>query len=116
MSIFADSYEENSDFATMRQKVADVWIQKNAEMEAELLENKTETERVVDELQEQRKVLEEWENQKEPQPERTEAVIRNRQRLDEKNRYLNKTRVRRPLSIYQCPCTGKKSSGYPGIK
>ena len=35
------------------------------------------------ELDEIKTQLKEWENQKEPQPERTEAVIKNRNRLKE---------------------------------
>ncbi len=81
-STFAESYEETSDFAQVRQKVADVWIRKNTDIEAELSGNETEKETVEKELTEVKAELAEWENQKEPQPERSEAVIRNRQRLD----------------------------------
>ena len=84
LSTFADSYEERSDFAEVRQKVADVWIKGNAAIESELSANKTETEYAENELAEVKAELVEWENQREPKPERSEAVIRNRQRLDER--------------------------------
>lgn len=82
LSIFAESYEETSDFAEVRQKTADVWIRKNADIEALLSANKAEKETAEKELEEVKAELADWENQKEPQPERSEAVIRNRQRLD----------------------------------
>lgn len=44
--------------------------------------NKAEKETAEKELEEVKAELADWENQKEPQPERSEAVIRNRQRLD----------------------------------
>ena len=82
LSIFADAYKESSDFAEVRQRIADVWIKKNGEIEAELSVNDTESQNTKKELEEVRADLAEWENQKEPQPERSEAVIRNRKRLD----------------------------------
>ncbi len=82
LSIFADSYEETSDFAEVRQKIADVSIRKKTEIESGLIANQTERETTEKELEEVKAELAEWENQKEPKPERTEAVIRNRQRLD----------------------------------
>ena len=82
LSIFAESYEETSDFAEIRQKVADVWIGKKADVESGLSANRREKETAEKELEEVKAELVEWENQKEPQPERSEAVIRNRQRLD----------------------------------
>ncbi len=82
LSIFAESYEENSDFAEVRQKIADVWIGKNAEVESGISANRAEKETTERELEEVKAELSEWENQKEPQPERSEAVIRNRRRLD----------------------------------
>ena len=82
LSIFAEFYEENSDFAEVRQKIADVWIEKNAEVESGISANRAEKETTERELEEVKAELSEWENQKEPQPERSEAVIRNRRRLD----------------------------------
>ena len=82
LSTFAESYEETSDFAEVRQKIADVWIGKNADVESGISANRAEKEAAEKELEEVKAELTEWENQKEPQPERSEAVIRNRQRLD----------------------------------
>ena len=82
LSTFAEAYEETSDFAEVRQKIADVWIGKNADVESGISANRAEKETAEKELEEVKAELTEWENQKEPQPERSEAVIRNRQRLD----------------------------------
>ncbi len=82
LSTFAEAYEETSDFAEVRQKIADVWIGKNADVESGISSNRAEKETAEKELEEVKAELTEWENQKEPQPERSEAVIRNRQRLD----------------------------------
>ena len=70
----------------------------------ELKQNSPETELAEEKLNEVRNKLEEWENQKEPVPERSEAVICNRQRLDENidqmlmERHLNK-KARRFIDI-----------------
>ena len=55
---------------------------KNAEVESGISANKAEKETTERELEEVKAELSDWENQKEPQPERSEAVIRNRRRLD----------------------------------
>ena len=81
-STFAETYEETSDFAEVRQKVADVWIRKNTGIESELSVNREQKDTAEKDLKEVKADLAEWENQKEPQPERSEAVVRNRQRLD----------------------------------
>lgn len=83
LSSFADHYEEKSDFAEVRQKVADQWIEKKAQLETQLKANQGECDAAEAELQKMKAELSEWENQKEPQPERTEGVLKNRQRLDE---------------------------------
>lgn len=81
-SIFADSYGEESDFAQVRQQVADVWISRKNQVESALAltdamfkEKQKEQAQVEDELKE-------WENQKEPVPFREESTIQNRARLD----------------------------------
>ena len=79
---FAETYDETSDFAKVREKAANVWIGKKSVVEAEISANKAEREAAEKELAEVKAELAEWENQKEPQPERSEAVLRNRQRLD----------------------------------
>ena len=43
LSIFAETYKESSDFAEVRQRIADVWIKKNGEIESELSVNDTES-------------------------------------------------------------------------
>ena len=52
LSTFAESYEETSDFAEVRQKIADVWIAKNADIESGLSANKAEKETTERELEE----------------------------------------------------------------
>ena len=83
LSTFADTYEENSDYAVVRQKAADQWIKKQSKIETQINSILLEQETAKTELDEAKTELSEWENQKEPQPQRSEAVIRNRQRLDE---------------------------------
>lgn len=82
-SIFAEDYNETSDLAEVRQKAADIWIKNKAEIESARSLKKSEIEILKDELTEVKTELSEWEHQKEPQPERSEAVRCNRKRLDE---------------------------------
>lgn len=85
LSNFADSYGENSDFADIRQKVADVWIRTKTKIETDLEKSRLEAGTYQTELAEVQGELSAWENQKEPEPPRSEAVIRNRQRLKAMN-------------------------------
>ena len=85
LSDFVDSYEEKSDFTFVRQKVADCWIVAKTKIAEETAQNASETEKLHSELEELQRELQEWENQKEPEPPRTEAVLKNRKRLDEMN-------------------------------
>lgn len=85
LSNFADSYGESSDFAGVRQKVADVWIRIKTKIETALEKSKLEAGAYQTEMGEVQSELSAWENQKEPEPPRSEAVIRNRQRLDAMN-------------------------------
>ncbi len=81
---FADDYNEKSDFAGVRQSAADIWLEKKEKLTAEM-GRKREQERILsEEYEEQKAELAEWENQKEPEPERSEAVKRNRELLREK--------------------------------
>lgn len=82
-SNFADSYNEKSDFSLVRQKVADVWIGAKTKIDTKTARNAAEIENCQMELSTVQNELKEWENQKEPEPPRSAAVIRNRQRLDE---------------------------------
>ena len=83
LSVFADSYEENSDFSSVCQTVMDILMQCRGKIESALTAVENEKENVEMQLSEVRKELKEWEDMKDPQPERPEAVIRNRNRLDE---------------------------------
>lgn len=80
---FADTYGEVYDFAHVNQIVAGIWSVKNAEIEMSAAENRAEIDKARNEYFEVNAELDEWENMKEPQPVRSEAVVRNRQRLDE---------------------------------
>ena len=83
LSMFADRYEEDHDFSSVYQAVMDVLMQNRAGIESALTAKETEAENVEQQLAEVRNELKEWEYMKEPQPERSEAVIRNRKRLDD---------------------------------
>lgn len=85
LSNFADSYGESSDFAVVRQKIADVWIHIKTMIETALEKNRLEAGAYRTEIAEVQSELSAWENQKEPEPPRSEAVIRNRRRLDAMN-------------------------------
>ncbi len=80
--IYAENFDEQSDFAQVRETAANVWIGEKNRMEGsiqgvvKLLEEK-ECERNDVSAQ-----LSEWENARDPEPERTEAVRKNRERLD----------------------------------
>lgn len=84
MSRFADSYHAQSDYSDVRKKVSDVWIANDCILQSAIQENRTEKEQKQKEYDSVKEELEQWKGQKEPQPERTDAVVRNRQRLDEK--------------------------------
>ena len=68
LSTFADTYEENSDYAVVRQKAADQWIKKQSKIETQINSILLEQETAKTELDEVKTELSEWENQKEPQP------------------------------------------------
>lgn len=83
LASFAENYEETSDFAVIRNKVSAPWIQGNQLISNLLHENRTMYETLGEELKEAERELIDWENRREPQPVRSEAVLRNRQRLEE---------------------------------
>ena len=83
LSHFAENYGETSDFAKVRQEVADVWIEKRGNLDMMLQQNQAEAKEVTEEYENQKRELSEWENQKEPEPPRSEAVLKNRERLQE---------------------------------
>ena len=84
MARFADSYGEKSDFAGVRAAAADLWLK----MKGEIGARKQETENRLDALEEEHRStqeeLEQWETHREPEPPRSEAAVRNRERLREK--------------------------------
>ena len=80
---FAETYDEKADFGSVRQMVADVKIGKKSELDATLWKNRARVKELQAEYEEQKMQLHEWENHKEPEPERSEAVLRNRKRLQE---------------------------------
>lgn len=82
LSAFVDSYDENADYAFLKQQVADVWIDSKNKMETERNRKKLARAEREEEQQKVREELSAWEGKKEPQPPRSEAVLRNRQRLD----------------------------------
>lgn len=83
LALFADSYNDKSDFAEVKEKVHNRKIEVRNEFSTLLdLKYRNIKEKNL-ELEDIRKELEEWENQKEPVPMRPEAVTRNRQRLKE---------------------------------
>ena len=84
MARFAEEYSEKSDFAQVRQAAADVWLERKGILEAQARQNREQYLRFQEEYEEWRRELEEWENHKEPEPLRSEAVIKNRERLKEK--------------------------------
>lgn len=83
LSIFADDYNEKSDFAIIRRKISEKWTDKDSQLQLTLNSKRAAMDEADSELDEIKTQLKEWENQKEPQPERTEAVIKNRDRLKE---------------------------------
>ncbi len=81
---FADEYGEDSDFAVVRQMAADLWIGKSGSIHVQIQEKQKALRELEDEYENILAELEEWENHREPEPPRSEAVVRNRKRLDEK--------------------------------
>lgn len=82
MSHFADFYEGSSDFTQMKELVSEKYLEIRMELAAGMDELKRNLDGKKAEYAEVEEELVEWENQKEPQPQRNEAVIRNRERLE----------------------------------
>lgn len=83
LSLFGEDYGEHSDFARVRRDVADVWLKTKGLLEQELHGKELQEQECVSALEAQRQELEAWENHREPEPPRGDAVVKNRQRLDE---------------------------------
>ncbi len=81
---FAEVYDGTSDFAQVRHVISDAWFEKKGRLDGELKQRQTAIELLREERKEQEKALAEWENHREPEPARSEAVERNRVRLREK--------------------------------
>lgn len=81
---FSDEYGEGSDFAEVRSTVADFWIEKSGKINAEIQEKRIELVKLEEEGQGIAAELAQWEAHKEPEPPRSQAVLRNRERLKEK--------------------------------
>lgn len=82
-SHFIDSYEMSSDFTQIRGQVNETKMQIQWELDSLWHENEKELREKEKERQETEEELEAWKNQKEPEPPRSEAVLKNRKRLDE---------------------------------
>ena len=85
MAHFAENYGEGSDYGKVRQIVADIWIENKGKINAELQKNRMLCQELQNEYDEKKIELSEWENHKEPEPPRSEAVLKNRKRLKEMN-------------------------------
>ena len=81
---FVDEYQEEPDFTRIQQKVGDAWILAKDALKSEASAVEREEKEVDEQYRVAKMELSQWENQREPQPERTEAVIENRKRLTER--------------------------------
>lgn len=84
MSRFADEYGETSDFASVRQMAADRWIERKSGLSGTLGKKREEQKALEEAHREISAELSQWESSREPEPPRSEAVRRNRERLREK--------------------------------
>ncbi|MGN0335783.1 MAG: TIGR02680 family protein [Lachnospiraceae bacterium] len=82
---FAETYDEKSDFGKVRQSVADIWIACKGKMDAAIQKNRMKAQELQEEYEEQKRQLKEWEDHKEPEPVRSDEVLKNRKRLQEMN-------------------------------
>lgn len=84
MARFADEYGEASDFARVRQTAADLWIMRKGEISGEAGHKREELRELESAHQELEEELAQWESSREPEPPRSAAVQKNRERLREK--------------------------------
>ena len=84
-SSFADHYEEDQDFSVIKQKLGDVWILAKERISSETAQTKREIEQIIQETKEIQSELLLWENEKEPEPDRPEEVLKNREALAKRN-------------------------------
>ena len=81
MARFADDYGEESDFAEVRRIAADLWIERKGGIDREARRCQDELRELEQAHQEIAEELDQWENSREPEPPRSEAVKMNRDRL-----------------------------------
>ena len=84
MARFADEYGESSDFARVRQTAADLWIGRKGEISGEVCRRQDELRDLENAHREIEEELAQWESSREPEPPRSGAVRKNRERLREK--------------------------------
>ena len=84
ISGFAEHYGEHSDFAEVRTQTADIWMRKREELDRKKREREIKSHDLIKEYEETKGELSDWQNKKEPEPERSEAVLENRRVLQEK--------------------------------
>ena len=84
MARFADEYGEASDFTRVRQTAADLWIGRKGEISGEVRRRQDELQDLENAHREIEEELAQWESSREPEPTRSNAVRRNRERLREK--------------------------------
>lgn len=84
MSILIEGYDQKFDFTTIRSKAADTYFTNKGELETSKKQSQIRKQELETEHDKQRMELEEWEQMKEPEPERSDAVRKNRMRLQEK--------------------------------
>ena len=84
MSGFAEHYGDHSDFAEVRTQAADIWMRKRDELDRQSRERKVRIQDLTQEYEKTKKELADWQNRKEPEPDRSEEVLENRRVLREK--------------------------------
>lgn len=85
MSRFIDDYNENTDFGYVKQSVVDAWIDKKEILKGKNRENREQLSKFEEEYEVFQRELETWENHREPEPVRSDSVIKNRERLQNMN-------------------------------
>ena len=84
MAAFVKNYGEASDYARIRSAAADAWLAAKGILEWQLSREHEEWSRQDLQRQTLLEELASWENMREPEPERSTQVIKNRERLNEK--------------------------------
>lgn len=84
MSILLDGYDQKFDFTSIRNKAADRYIRIKGELETVRQQSHLRQQELESLYEQKQAELEEWEQFKEPEPYRSEAVLKNRKRLKDK--------------------------------